>query len=29
MGLFRTSEDRESGNTIYLFDTEGNDLEPI
>jgi methylmalonyl-CoA/ethylmalonyl-CoA epimerase len=27
MGLFRTIEDRESGNTIYLFDTEGNHLE--
>ncbi|HZT07543.1 MAG TPA: VOC family protein [Chloroflexota bacterium] len=27
MGLFRTTEDRESGNTIYLFDTEGNHLE--
>jgi catechol-2,3-dioxygenase len=27
MGLYRTVEDRESGNTIYLFDTEGNHLE--
>ena len=27
MGLFRTIEDRESGKTIYLFDTEGNHLE--
>ena len=27
MGLFRTVEDRESGNTIYLFDPEGNHLE--
>src|SRR3954463_12547649 len=27
MGLLRTVEDRESGNTIYLFDTEGNHLE--
>ena len=27
MGLFRKVEDRESGNTIYLFDTEGNHLE--
>ena len=26
-GLFRTIEDRESGKTIYLFDTEGNHLE--
>ena len=27
MGLFRTIEDRESGKTIYLFDTEGNHVE--
>ena len=27
MGLFRTIEDRESGLTIYLYDTEGNHLE--
>jgi hypothetical protein len=27
MGLFRTIEDRESGLTIYLYDTEGTHLE--